>query len=70
MLHRMSSLKEKLDITLRLLKFSKDSYIKYVLFTNSTHNKRIRGLRLNKYINIKLKYECLEKVGILDIANY
>ena len=69
-LHGMSSLKEKLDIALRQLKFSKDSYIKYVSFSNSTRNERIGELQLNKYTNIKLKYEYLEKVGILDIANY
>ena len=69
-LHRISSMKEILDFAMRQMKFSEKSHIKYVSFLNSIKNKRIGGLQLNKYTNIKLKYEYLENVGVLDQAKY
>ena len=65
-LHGMELVKDKIDTVMRQIKFSKHSHIKYVSFTNSTRNERIGALQLNKFINIKLKYECLEDVGVLD----
>lgn len=52
------------------MKFSANSHIECVSFANSARNERIRGLQLNKHINAKLKYECLEKTGALDVAKY
>lgn len=69
-LHRMGSVKDKIDMAIRQIKFSTHSHIKYVLFANSTRNERIGALQLNKFINIKLKYECLEDVGVLDAAKF
>ena len=34
--------------------------IKYVLFKNNTSNDRVSNHKLNKLINIKMKYELLE----------
>ena len=69
-LHGISSNKEQLDMAMRQMKFSENSHIKYVSFSNSTHNERIEALQLNKFINIKLKYECLKNVGVLDKVYY
>ena len=69
-LHRMGSVKEKIDMAMRQIKFSTHSHIKYVSFANSIRNERIGALQLNKFINIKLKYECLEDVGVLDAAKF
>ena len=52
------------------MRFSRGSHIGYILFLNSARNKRIRGFQLNKFINIKLKYEWLEHAGILDRATF
>ena len=69
-IHSMSSVKEKVDRAMQSMKFSEKSHVKYISFVNSTRNERIGSLQLNKYINIRLKYECLEEVGILDEAEY
>jgi len=55
---------------MRQMKFSENSHIKYISFSNSTRNERIGALQLNKFINIKLKFECLENVGVFDKAYY
>jgi len=68
--HGMSSVKEKIDIAMKQMRFSERNHIKYVSFANSTRNERIGGLQLNKYINIRLKYECIKNVRVLDIAKY
>ena len=47
------------------MKFSSKSYVRCMLFANSTRNKRIGWLQLSKFINIKLK-ECLKDVRVLD----
>ena len=51
-------------MAMKMMKFS--GHVKYVYFANSTKNERIGTLQLNKCINIKLRHECLENVGILD----
>ena len=51
-------------MVMKMMKFS--GHVKYVSLANSTKNERIGTLQLNKCINIKLRYECLENVGILD----
>ena len=66
----MRSVGEKVDIVMRQARFSRNSHIKYVSFSNSTRNERIGALQLNKCINIKLRYECLEDVDILELAKY
>ena len=48
------------------MKLSKNSYVRCISLTNSARNERIEGLQLNRFINIKLKYECLEEVEVLD----
>ena len=69
-LYSISSMKDKIDMAMQSIKFSEKSHIKYVSLVNSTRNERIGSLQLNKYINIRLKYECLEEVRVLDKAEY
>ena len=66
----MRSVVDKVDIAMKQARFSRNSHIKYISFANSTRNKRIGALQLNKCINIKLKYECLENVNALELAKY
>ena len=66
----MRSIIDKVDIVMRQSRFSRNSHIKYVSLSNSTRNERIEALQLNKCINIKLKYECLENVDVLELAKY
>ena len=69
-IHSMKSVLDKVDIAMRQSRFSRNSHIKYVSFSNSTRNERIGVLQLNKCINIKLKYEYLENVDVLELAKY
>lgn len=64
------SQKEKVDLEMRNMKLGKNSYAKYVSFANSSRNERISALQLNKHINIKLKYECIEDAGVLDETEF
>lgn len=64
----MRSVKEKEDAAIKQMEFSANSHIEHVSFANSARNERIRGLQLNKHTNVKLKYECLENTGTLDVA--
>lgn len=67
-IHGIRSEKDNVDTAMRMMKLS--GHIKYVSFNNSTKNERIGTLQLNKCINIKLKYECLEDVGVLDEVEF
>ena len=55
---------------MRQMKLSTQSHIKYVSFSNSTKQERLRALQLNKFINIRLKYESLNNIGVLNEAVY
>jgi len=46
--HRIWSKKEKIDFAMRQMKLSSQSHIKYVSFSNSTQQERLRALQLNK----------------------
>ena len=64
--HGTWSEKDTVDKAMMNMKLGDESHVKYISFANSTRNERINALQLNKYINIKLKYECLENVDALD----
>ena len=66
--HIIYSAKEKVDVIIREIKLSTDSYIKYISFSNSLKQERIRALQINKFNNIKLNYERLGEVGTLDVV--
>ena len=45
---------------------SSNSHIKYISFVNSTKYEMIGSLQLNKYMNIKVRDDCLEDISVLD----
>ena len=53
---------------MRQMKLSTQSHIKYISFSNNTKQERLRAIQLNKFINIRVKYESLDNVGVLNEA--
>ena len=57
---------EKVDYGLRKMSAEDDTHIKYLSFKNNTRADRIAGLKLNRLINGRTKYERLDDIHLLD----
>jgi len=68
--HSVRSAAEKINFGLRKMSAESKSHIKYVSFKNSTKADKIAGLKLNRLINVKLNYEWLNDVSVLQKAKY
>ena len=45
-------------------------HTKYISFKNNNSNERILGLKLDKLVNTKLRYEWFNKIGVLDQVSF
>jgi len=61
---------ESVDYSLRKLSADNKHHMKYISFKNSNKQDRIAGLQLNKYINVKTKYEWLDDLQVLDEVTF
>ena len=61
---------DKVDFGLRKISIENKTYIKYVSFKNSTKADKIAGLKLNRLLNVRVKYEWLEDVNTLAAVRY
>ena len=58
------------DYHLRRLSAEENFHVKYISFKNNNSNEKISGLKINKLINVKLKYDWLEEVSVFDKARF
>ena len=61
---------DKVDFGLRKMSIENKTHIKYVSFKNSTKADKIAGLKLNRLLNVRVKYERLEDVNTLAAVRY
>ena len=61
---------DALDYGLRKMSAKNKTNVKYVSFKNSTKADRITGLKLNRLLNVRLKYEWLEDFSVIGNAKY
>jgi len=69
-IHSMKSTVEEVDFGLCKMSAKNQTHVKYVSFKNSTKADRIAGLKLNQLLNIRLKYEWLEDIKVLEKVIY
>ena len=55
--YSVKSAVEKVDFGLRKMSAENKSHLKYVSFKNSTKADKIAGLKLNRLINVQLRYK-------------
>ena len=70
MVYSVQSEANAVDFKLRKMSAEERTHIKYVSFKNNNSHERVSGVKLNQMINIKLKYEWLEDVSLLDQARF